>query len=382
MPDSGLPDSGTIERPAERPFDADPTKSFTVPARFYSEPGIFACEKDAIFYRNWWLAGHVSKLAEPGCYITTRIHDQNIVILRGRDGALRAFFNVCQHRGHELLSGEGQVPIITCPYHAWAYGLDGKLRSARGTEAMADFDPESFCLKTLAVEVLGGLVFVKIAPGGRGLADLTGPLGDELRRFCPRIDELVFAHRHSYDVACNWKVLADNFLECYHCAPAHKDFVDLVDMETYSIKLHEIHSAQISRRVRSSANSAYRLEEGQATFGYAGWFLWPNLTIWMMPGEPNLMTLQIIPVGPERSIEYLDWYLLSPEPSAQMQEAMVYMDEVLQPEDIGLCESVQRGLHSLGYNQGRFVCAPDDRGESEHAVHHFQNLVMQAMDRG
>ena len=365
----------------DAPFEADPRRSHTIPARYYTDPGIFEAEKPAIFYRNWWLAGHVSKLASPGSYITTQIHEQNIAILRGRDGRLRAFCNVCQHRGHELLKGEGDVAVITCPYHAWAYGLDGRLRSARGTDDMPGFDPEEFGLKPVQVEVFAGLVFVNLDPDAPSLASLTGALESEIRSYAPRLDELVFAHRHTYRVKANWKVVVDNFLECYHCAPAHNAFVDLVDMESYRIQVHDLYSSQISEKVRAAENSAYQLDAGQADFGYAGWFLWPNLTVWIMPGAPNLMTLQIIPAGPEETVEYLDWYLPSPEPSPQIAQAMAYMDEVLQPEDIGLCESVQRGLKSLGYNQGRFVVAPDGRGESEHAVHHFQGLVMAALDQ-
>ena len=121
----------------DAPFCDAAENSYTIPARFYRDPEIYALEKDAIFYRNWWLAGHKSQLAEPGAYLTTAIHEQSVVITRGRDGELRAFYNVCQHRGHELTHGCGKASVLVCPYHAWSYELDGSLRSARNTKEMA-----------------------------------------------------------------------------------------------------------------------------------------------------------------------------------------------------------------------------------------------------
>jgi choline monooxygenase len=363
----------------EAPFRAEAARSHTLPARLYYERETYEREKDAIFYRNWWLAGHVSKLREPGSYITTRIHEQNVFVIRGRDGELRGFYNVCQHRGHELLTGEGRTPAVVCPYHAWCYGLDGSLKTARNTDGLPDFDPADFTLPGVRIEIFCGFVFVNLDPDARTLSELTGDLEAEVRGYVPRLDELGFGHRDTYEVASNWKVLIDNFLECYHCAPAHRDFVDLVDMPSYRSKVHALYSSHISTKARSTDNSAYRFEPGDVDFGYAGWFLWPNLTIWVLPGEPNIGMLQMIPAGPERTIEQLDWYCPGGEPSRQLRDAMVYMDEVLQPEDIGLCESVQRGLHSFGYNQGRFVVDPEESELSEHAVHHFQKLVMDAL---
>jgi choline monooxygenase len=135
-----------------------------------------------------------------------------------------------------------------------------------------------------------------------------------------------------------------------------------------------------SKLAATTESSAYSFEKGDVDFGYAGWFLWPNLTIWIYPGEPNISTLQIIPDGVGGTIEYQDWYLPDPKPSQQQRAAMDYQRDVLQPEDVGLCESVYRGLQSKGYNQGRFVVDPERSELSEHAVHHFQQLYMDAME--
>ena len=367
------------KRADDETFDRDPEQSFTIPARYYLDEGILEREKEAIFYRSWYYAGHQSQLAEPGSYLTVMVCEQNILVIRDKSGELKAYYNVCQHRGHELLFGSGKVRTITCPYHAWSYGFDGELKAARNTENMVDFDKCQFSLKPVQVEVFCGLVFVNLDLEAKPLREQAAGLEDEIRSYCPRVDEVSFAQRDDYAVATNWKVMVDNFLECYHCAPAHKDFVNLVDMDSYTVKLHGIYSSQVSSAARTTESSAYHFEKGEVDFGYAGWFLWPNLTIWIYPGEPNISVLQMIPDGAGRTIEYQDWFLPNPEPSQQQRDAMVYQRDVLQPEDIGLCESVYRGLQSKGYNQGRFVVDPTRNELSEHAVHHFQQLYVDAM---
>ena len=367
------------KRADDAPFDRDPAQSHTIPARYYLDADILAQEEESIFYRNWWYAGHQSRLPVPGCYLTVTVCNQSIIVIRDKGGELKAYYNVCQHRGHELLFGSGKVRTITCPYHAWSYGFDGELKAARNTERLVDFDKCRFSLKPVQVEVFCGLVFVNLDPDAVPLKQQAAGLEKEIREFCPRVDEVTFAQRDDYDVACNWKVLVDNFLECYHCHPAHKDFVTLVDMDSYRIATHDIYSSHVSNAAKSTDNNAYRFEKGEVDFGYAGWFLWPNLTIWIYPGEPNISTLQIIPAGAGRSIEHQDWYLPNPEPSRQQRAAMDYQRDVLQPEDVGLCESVFRGLQSRGYNQGRFVVDAERSELSEHAVHHFQQLYVDAM---
>ena len=174
-------------------------------------------------------------------------------------------------------------------------------------------------------------------------------------------------------------VMIDNFLECYHCHPAHKDFVDLVDMESYRSVSKGIYSSHISKAVNKQNNNAFSFEKGDVDFGYAGWYLWPNLSIWAYSGEANLSILQMNPNGAVNTLEFQDWFVRDGKPSKQLMEAMAYQKDVLQPEDITLCESVQRGLQSRGYNQGRFVVHTDRTELSEHAVHHFQEMVVNAL---
>ena len=364
---------------SDNPFNSAPEKSHTIPARYYHDSSIYEHEKEAVFYRSWWFVGHANQLLKSGDYITAQIQDQSIFVIRGRDSSINGFYNVCQHRGHGLLKGNGRTQAIVCPYHAWSYGHDGELRNARNTDEMINFDKCDFSLKSVQVEVFCSMVFVNLDPEAIALKEQTGDLEDEIRHYCPKIDDLIFAQRDNYDVKANWKVLVDNFLECYHCDPAHKDFVDLVDMDSYRTITNGIYSSQCSGKARTTDNNAFKFTPGDVDFGYAGWFLWPNLTIWVYPGESNISTLQMIPDGPVNTIEYQDWFIQTPVPSKEMSDAMKYQKDVLQPEDVSLCESVQKGLHSKGYNQGRFVIDKELTELSEHAVHHFQKLYIDAI---
>jgi phenylpropionate dioxygenase-like ring-hydroxylating dioxygenase large terminal subunit len=364
----------------DQPFTRDPSKSFTMPARFYTDADVFEREKSAIFYKTWHYAGHVSQVAEPKMYFTTKIHQQNIFVTHDRDGVIRAFYNVCAHRGHELLSGAGRTNVITCPYHAWAYDFNGQLVNARNSENVEGFNKCDFALTEIRLEIFCGMVMVNLDPDAKSFSETYAGLEDEIRQYMPSVDTLEFAQRDTFaDVQANWKVLVDNFLECYHCAPAHKDFVDLVDMNSYRTITHKHYSAQCAAAPRTTSSNAFSFEPGDVDFGYAGFFVWPNITIWLYPGEANLSVLQMNPETPETTIEYQDWFTPKGQLSAQLKEAVDYQRDVLQPEDIGLCESVQRGLNSIGYNQGRFIVDHGKTELSEHAVHHFQTMVMDAL---
>lgn len=361
------------------PFVANPAQSHTLPARFYLDQEIFEAEKEAIFYKTWHYAGHVSQVAEPRSYFTTKIHQQNVFVAKGTDGVIRAFYNVCAHRGHLLLEGAGKKNVITCPYHAWAFDFEGNLVNARNSENVEGFDRKQFPLKEVRLEVFCGMVLINLDPKAKPFSQMYAGLEDEIRQYMPSVDNLEFAQRDTFDVASNWKVLVDNFLECYHCAPAHRDFVDLVNMDTYRTITHKLYSSQCAAAPNTTQSRAFSFEKGDVDFGYAGFFVWPNITIWLYPGEANMSVLQMNPYQAERTIEYQDWFTPGGVLSAQLKEAAEYQKDVLQPEDIALCESVQQGLHSKSYNQGRFIVDKGRTELSEHAVHHFQKMVADAL---
>jgi choline monooxygenase len=376
MPDGRTSPSATVDR-----YNADPALSYTLAAPYYFDPAVYEREKEAIFYRSWNYIGHIGQFAEPGSYVTARIGDQGVFVIRGKDGRLRAFYNVCSHRAHELLQGCGAAKVITCPYHAWSYRPDGSLRTARGSENVEGFKGEEFCLKQLAVEVYAGFVFVSLDRTVPPLAGLAGDLEREIRAYVPKLDGLKFAHRLTYELKANWKNVVDNFLECYHCPPSHPAFVDLVDIKSYRTKCHALYSSHVSPPGRAN-NKAYSFDGGSGENNFAAWWLWPNVTFVTFPGCPNIAVLHMMPTGPETTLEHLDFFFSDSTPTDAEMAAIKYTDEVLQVEDIALVESVQRGLHSRGYYQGRYIVDAARTDISEHGVHHFHGLVLSALRAG
>jgi len=185
--------------------------------------------------------------------------------------------------------------------------------------------------------------------------------------------------RGRYDIASNWKNVVDNFLECYHCHVAHPDFVTLVEMDTYRVTTHGIYSSHMAR-AGYSANAAYDVA-GSTVKDLAVWWVWPNTCLMRYPGRGNFSVMQMVPAGPERTRETIDFYLETDELAEADEESIRYIDEVLQPEDIAIVESVQRGMRTPAFTQGRIVCDPGGSGLSEHGVHHFHGLVLDAYRR-
>jgi phenylpropionate dioxygenase-like ring-hydroxylating dioxygenase large terminal subunit len=357
-------------------YEADPAASMSLHADAYTEPRWFEREQRAVFAATWQWIGHTEKLRDHGSYLTADVAGMPIVAVRDKSGVLRAFYNVCRHRAHHLLAGEGTANAIVCPYHAWTYTLDGQLAAARKTGNLVDFDPSGICLEQIAIEEFGGFVFVNLDRSAAALAEQAGDLGAEIAHWAPDVERLTFAHRLSYDIASNWKNVVDNFLECYHCHIAHKDFVSLVDMDTYRVTTHGIYSSHMAEAGKTT-NSAYDVSEATVT-DHAVWWLWPNTCLMRYPGRGNMIVLNIIPAGPDRTMETYDFYLETAEPNEAEFEAIRYLDEVLQVEDIGLVESVQRGMRTPAFSQGRIVHDPAGSGLSEHALHHFHGLVLDA----
>ncbi len=281
----------------------DPERTYALNAECYTDPSVYEAEREKIFFKSWRWACHTSDLPNPGSYIAFEIFDQPIVVLRDAVGELRAFYNVCSHRGHELLKGQGTVATktITCPYHAWAYRLDGSLRSARGSEKVSDFDAGEFCLRTVRVETFAEFVFVNLDPDAPPLGAQAPDLLADIESFAPDLATLTHAHRITYTMEANWKIIVDNFLECYHCPVAHPAFVDLVDMTSYHVRTYGIWSSHHAG-VFIQDNPAYDVS-GATVQDHAVWWLWPNVCFLRFPGSGNMMVLHILPDGPGRTFE-------------------------------------------------------------------------------
>ena len=366
----------------EKPLGDDPGRSYTMPARYYTDPLVYEREKEAIFARTWHYIGHESHVRDPGDYLTLEIADESVFVMRGDDGRLRGFYNVCRHRAHRLLDGAGNAATIVCPYHAWSYRCDGSLRHARFADRMEDFNPDEFSLPQIRVESLGGLLFVNLDPRPPPLAEVAAGMADDLRTHVPRLDQLRPIESFAFDAGgawkANWKVVVDNYVECYHCAKAHPALADLMVMGSYRHEVHEHWARQLSPRVRSD-NSAYRVGEGDDVRVAAYWYLWPTTSIWLVPGAANLFVLAMMPGDHETTVFSGHRYATDDAPDPART---AYLNETLGPEDQGLCESVQRGLRSRSYDQGRLMVDSARSGTAEHGVHRFHRLVTQALDDG
>jgi phenylpropionate dioxygenase-like ring-hydroxylating dioxygenase large terminal subunit len=359
-----------------RGFDPDPARSMSLRSEAYTDPKWAAADLHAIFARTWQWVCHVESLAASGSYVTATIAGMPIAVVRDGDRSLRAFYNVCKHRAHELLSGSGATRSIVCPYHAWVYGLDGQLKGARRADRMDTFEKSEICLSQVQVEEFGGFVYVNLDATARPLGEQAGDLAGEIEHWAPDVTDLTHAKRLAYDVKSNWKNVIDNFLECYHCHIAHPEFVDLVDMNTHEVKTYGIWSSHFAEAGKHE-NAAYDVSAASVT-EHAVWWLWPNTCLLRYPGRGNFMVFQVLPAGPDRTLETWDFYLETTEPNEAELESIRYIDDVLQQQDISLVESVQRGMKTPAFDQGRIVYDPAGAGLSEHGVHHFHGLVLEA----
>ncbi len=366
-----------------RPLNPDPTCSDTLPGYFYHAPDVFASERERVFFNSWQFVAHASELQQPGSYVCARIVDQHIFVIRGLDGQLRAFYNVCQHRAHELLAGKGQVrSVIQCPYHAWTYGTDGALREARLWRGLEEERKSEFQLAKVRVDELAGLVFVNLQPDASALAEQFGGLAEDLAANIPWLKELRVSSKSSpmgwtwSELAANWKVLAENCLECYHCAPAHPAFVDLIDMRGYRVDLRGgwIRS---SGELKKSANQAYHVAPDEPSQRAIFWYLWPNTGLGVVPGEASMSVYRFFPLSAETTA--MTSIILTRAGEEIKPERLHYRWHLLWLEDEAICQSVHKGLKSRGYRQGKFVVDPERGDISEHGVHHFQMLYAAAM---
>lgn len=340
------------------------------------EPKWLDAENEAVFARTWQWICHVEKLAQPGSYMASTVAGMPIAVVRDRAGVLRGFYNVCKHRAHELLSGSGTTRNIVCPYHAWTYDLSGGLKAARRADRMETFDKSQICLDQVRVEEFGGFVYVNLDPTATPLAEQAADLAAEIDFWAPNVAGLTHAKRLTYDVDTNWKNVIDNFLECYHCHIAHREFVDLVDMDTYEVKTHGVWSSHFAEAGKHE-NTAYDVSAATVN-QHAVWWLWPNTCLLRYPGRDNFMVFQVLPAGPERTLETWDFYFETSELEDAEVQSVRYIDEVLQQQDISLVESVQRGMRTPAFDQGRIVYDPAGSGLSEHGVHHFHGLLIEA----
>jgi choline monooxygenase len=329
----------------------------TLPARWYADADVFQAEKDRIFHRTWQYVGHTGQLAGVGDFFTTRLGDMPVVVVRDGE-AIRAFANVCRHRGSEVvLDCSGNRRTLQCHYHGWTYNLDGTLRSAPRENEQQSFSKATLSLAPFAVDTWGPLVFVNPSPAATPLSDVLGQLPSIFRHAGIDFSKLRMLRRDTYDIAANWKIVVENFNECYHCPIAHPKFSEVIDTYGYRVDTdHEYFSTYYGPLVGSPNHGV----------NYAT--LWPNTLFSLYGSPPNLQALSIVPVDAGHTRQIVDYFFADDATEAQIRNDVEFSDLVTR-EDIVLCESVQRGLRSGAVEYGQLMLS------REGGIQHFQKLV-------
>lgn len=365
-----------VRLPAD--FCANHDHAYTLPAHFYNSPAVFEHEQEKIFAHSWICVAHRSEVAQSNAYITREVVGESIIVVRGRDGVLRAFYNVCPHRGHQLLEGSGIAKnVIACPYHAWTFKLDGELTHVRNCDQVEAFDKGDYSLSALQVEEYAGFIFINMDPTASSVETQLPGLQAKMRQACAVIDDLHLAARFVTHTPANWKSIVDNYMECYHCSPAHPSFADSVDVGQYTHTLHGNWSLQYG--MAKSSEQSFKVDESVVDPCFSGFWTWP-CTMFNVPPGANFMTaIYEFPVDAETTLQHYDIYFLNKEITPEQQTLIDWYRDVFRPEDLRLVESVQKGLKSRGYRgQGRIMVDQQRSGISEHGIAHFHHLIAQA----
>jgi carnitine monooxygenase subunit len=339
---------------------------WTLPASWYSEPAVLELERERIFTSTWQYAGPAQHVAEPGSFFASVAGHVPVVVTRATDGELRAFVNVCRHRGHVVAEGFGCRATLQCPYHAWTYGLDGRLRKAPRSEREPGFDSSVLSLLSVSVDTWGPFVFVNPDPEGEPLADALGPLPEVVALSGLDLDGLRFHSHVPWEQEVNWKVALENYLECYHCPVAHPGFSKVIDVDpdSYHLSVHGLVSSQVGPLRREARDGDMRQSQYH--------FVWPNTTINISPGPQNVSIERWVPLAPRRTVEATD-YFFGADVSPERIEESIEFDTQVATEDVSLVNGVQQGLDSRAVEQGRLM------PESEQLVAAFQRRVHDAL---
>jgi choline monooxygenase len=348
----------------------------TLPASWYSDPEILRLEEERIFARTWQYAGLLEDVAEPGSFLAATAGHIPVVVVRDEEGELRAFVNVCRHRGHLVAQGTGRRSTLQCPYHAWTYGLDGSLRNAPRCDREPGFDASDLSLLPVQVGTFGPLVLVNPDLDAPPLAETVGGLLETIAESGLDLGAARRRERVEWEIHANWKVTIENYLECYHCPTAHPGFSKVIDVDpdSYLLQAEGRVSSQFGP-VRESAlagngNAPYQPKGPVRQAQYH--FVWPSLTMNIEPGPANISFDTWRAVSPTLTLGFSD-YFFGEEVSEKEIEELVAFSTQVGNEDMSLVESVQRGLESGMVPQGRLL------PQSEKLIQHFQRLVFDAL---
>ena len=337
--------------------------AFTIPASWYIDERIATLERQFVFGGTWQVVAGVEQLKRPGQFVTRELAGEPIVVVRASDGELQAFYNVCRHHAAAVVSApEGSASIFRCPYHGWSYGLDGALKGAPEFEGVCSFDRGQNGLVPLQVGIWEQFVFVNLDPNCEPLSAFLGKLIPRVAPVSPK--NLHFFERRVYSLNCNWKVFVDNYLDGgYHVPHLHKALNSVLDYKQYSIECDDRYCLQSSPMVASDIDAA----TSATRQGERAWYFWqyPNFMINLYRGYMD--TNLILPDGVDRCKVIFDFYFDDvTEAAAERNRQSIAVGERVNDEDVGICESVQRGLHSRAYGAGRLSVR---REAGEHLFH-------------
>ena len=375
-------------------------RSDTIPSAWYHDPQMLLIENAAVFSKEWQLVGHVNQLREPGSSICLAIADNPVIVIhdgtsnhegttahdelanhdgkavRNRTGPaasdfshIRAFYNVCKHRGGPLSVKHGTRSVLQCQYHGWTYKSDGSLRGVPHFNHVELFDKKDFGLTPIRLSIWQGLIFVNLNEKSPELSQVLD--GIEQRIHPIDLRNMQYHTRTVDEINCNWKVYVDNFLEGYHIPIVHPELAKLLDYSQYVTEISEQYSLQYSPFSDTSADNPYQAADGEAWY----YFVYPNIMLNILPGR--LQTNIIEPMGPDKCRVIFDFYytdLAKAEASGLLESDRKYSAEI-QQEDIEICEQVQKGLRSNAYDKGRFSV------ERELGVWHFQSKMKKSLSK-
>jgi choline monooxygenase len=337
-------------------------QAFTIPSAWYVDQGIGRLEREKVFGNNWIAAGRTDQVETAGQFFTIDLAGEPLVIVRGADNKLRAFFNVCRHHAAAVATAPcGVAQLLRCPYHGWTYGLDGSLKGTPEFASVSNFDRADHGLVPVHVAVWENFVFVNLAEEPKTLEGFLGGLPGQVAPLSP--GRLKFFSRKTYTLACNWKVYVDNYLDGgYHVPHLHKSLHSVLDYSEYTIENGEHYVLQSSPMVASEDTSVAHTRTGDRAYYY---WLYPNFMINLYEGVMD--TNLVLPLGTDKCLVVFDFFFADTSAGrAQHNADSVAVSDRVQAEDVDICESVQRGLHSRAYNAGRLSVR---REGGEHLFH-------------
>ena len=355
-------------------IDSDISRAWSVPSRFYTEPSVLALEQEKIFRKTWQVVGHGQQLANPGDFFTTELHGEPLLLVRGAGGELRGFYNVCRHRAGPPAEGCGSRKLFRCGYHGWTYGLDGSLISAPEFEDQPDFSSDRFGLIPVRAEQWFGLIFVNLDPNAESLEKNLGTLPRQVKRF--DLAGMKLFQRRTYEMKCNWKTYVDNYLEGYHLPSVHPGLNRELDYGAYTVEPYARHVRQFSpiRGAQPGDATPRRYKEAREDLTTDYFWIFPN---WMLNCYPDNVSLNIVlPLEAGRSLAIFEWYVPEEDFGNKAASDSVEFSDQIQIEDVAICETVQKNLHSRSYERGRYSV------RQEKGVHAFHRMYAEVMKSG